>query len=69
MIQYIPVYGLMIKCRCAFGLKQETHLLWTCDRPRVYWEEFICCQLRDDETISKSKRQFSVRNRNVLMKA
>ena len=26
------------QCRHAFGLKQEAHLRWTCDRSRVNWE-------------------------------
>ena len=29
------------ECRHAFGLKQEAHLWWTCDRSRVNWEEFV----------------------------
>ena len=28
-----------------------------------------CCQVRPNETYSEAKRQFSVRNRNVLMNA
>ena len=34
------------QCRHAFGLKQEAHLWWTCDRSRVNWEEFVRCQVR-----------------------
>ena len=30
-------------CRHAFGLKQEAHLRWTCDRYRVNWEKFVRC--------------------------
>ena len=29
------------QCTHACGLKQEAHLLWTRDRPRVNWEEFV----------------------------
>ena len=57
------------QCRHAFGLKQEAHLLWTSDRSRVSWEEFAHCQVRADETYSEAKRQFSARNRDVLMNA
>ena len=34
------------QCRYAFGLKQEAHLRWTCDRSRVNWEEFVRCRER-----------------------
>ena len=44
------------QCRHAFGLKQEPHLQWTRDRSRV-----------NCETYSEAKRQFSDRNRDVLM--
>ena len=55
------------QCRHAFGLEQEAHLRWTRDRSRVNWEEFVRCQVRANETYSKAKRQFSDRNRDVLM--
>ena len=55
------------QCRHALGLKQEAHLLWTRDRCRVNWEEFVRCQLRANETYSEAKRQFSDRNRDVLL--
>ena len=55
------------QCRHAFGLKQEAHLRWTCDRSRVNWEEFVRCQVRANETNSEAKRRFSDRNRAVLM--
>ena len=55
------------QCKHAFGLKQEAHLRWTRDRSRVNWEEFVRYQVRANETYSKAKRQFSDRNRNVLM--
>ena len=31
------------------------------------WEEFVCCQVRHNETYSEAKRQFGDRNRAVLM--
>ena len=40
------------QCRYAFGLKPEAHLRSTRDRSRVNWEEFVCCQLRSNETYS-----------------
>ena len=54
-------------CRCAFDLKQEAYLRWTRDHSRVNWEEFVCCRVRANETYSKAKHQFSVRNINILM--
>ena len=55
------------QCRHAFGLKQKAHLRWTSDRSRVNWEGFVRCQVRANETYSEAKRQFSDRNRDVLM--
>ena len=55
------------QCRHAFGLKQEAHLRWTRDLSRVNWEEFVRYQVRANETYSEAKRQFSDRNRDVLM--
>ena len=40
---------------------------WTRDRSRVNWEEFVGYQVRANETYSEAKRQFSDRNRDVLM--
>ena len=57
------------QCRHAFGLKQEAHLRWTHDGSRVNWEEFVHCQVRANKTYSEAKRQFSARNRDVLMNA
>ena len=54
------------QCRHAFGLKQEAHLRWTRDRSRVNWQEFASYQVRVNDTYS-DKRQFSDRNRDVLM--
>ena len=53
--------------RHAFGLKPGAHLRWTRDRSRVNWEEFVCCQVRANETYSEAKSQFTDRNRDVLM--
>ena len=55
------------QCRRGFGLKQEAHLRRTRDRSRVNWEEFVRCQARTNEAYSEAKRQFSDRNRDVLM--
>ena len=55
------------QCRHAFGLKQEAHLRWTRDRSRVNWDEFVRCKVRANKTYSEAKRQFSDRNRDVLM--
>ena len=57
------------KCSDAFGLKQAAHLRWKRDSSRVTWEEFVHCQVRGNETYSEAKRQFSLRNRDVLMNA
>ena len=57
------------QCRHAFVLKLEAHLRWTCDLSRVNWDEYVHCQVRDNETYSEAKRQFSARNRDVLMNA
>ena len=55
------------QCRHAFGLKQEADLQCAHDRSLVNWEEFVCCRVRANETYSEAKRQFSDRNRDVLM--
>ena len=55
------------QCRHVFGIKHEAHLRWTHDRSKVNWEEFVRCQVRTNETNSEAKRQFSDRNRVVLM--
>ena len=57
------------QCRRAFDLKQEAHIYWTRDRSHVDWEQFVRCQVRAHETYSEARRQFSVRNRDVLMNA
>ena len=48
-------------------VKQKARLRWIRDRSRVNWEEFVHCQVRADETYLNVKRQFSVRNKDVLM--
>ena len=55
------------QCRHAFGLKKEARLRWTRDRSRVNLKEFVRYQVRANETYSEAKRQFSDRNRDVLM--
>ena len=60
---------LMINAGMLFGLMQEAHLRSTRDRSRVNWEEFVRCQVRDNETYSEAKCQFSARNSDVLMNA
>ena len=57
------------ECMRAFDLKQDSHLQWTCDHSRVYWEEFVRCQVRTNETYWEARRQFGVRNRDVLVNA
>ena len=51
--------------RNAFGLKQEAHLRWTCNRSIVNWEEYVRYQVSANETYSEAKRLFS--DRNILM--
>ena len=75
--RYVPTKVIFVRnkdkpwfddqCRNAFGIKQEAHLRWTRDRPRVNWEEFVRYQERANETNSEAQRQFSDRNRDVLM--
>ena len=55
------------QCMRAFCLKQETNLRWTRDRTLVNWKEFVRCQVRANEAYSDAKRQFSDRNRYVLI--
>ena len=57
------------QCRHTFGLKLNAHIRWTRDRSRVNWEEFVHYQVRANESYSEAKRQFSERNRNILMNA
>ena len=59
----------MMNACMLLASKQEAHLRWTCDRSWVNWEEFVCCQVRADETYSEVKHKFSNRNRDVLMNA
>ena len=40
-----------------------------CDRSLVNWKELVHCQVRANETYSVTKRQFSARNRDILMNA
>ena len=55
------------QCSRAFDIKQEAHLEWTRDCSRVNCEEYVRCQVRPNGTYSEANRQFSDRNRAVLM--
>ena len=55
--------------RRAVSLKQGAHIRWTCDRPRVNWEELVRCQVRANEPYSEAKCQYSDRNSDVLLNA
>ena len=55
------------QCRDAFPLKQKAHLWLTRDCSRINLEVFVHYQVRPNETYSEAKRQFSDRNRDVLM--
>ena len=59
--------GFDDQCRQSYGLKQEAHLLWTSDSSWVNWEESVHCQVKANQTYSEAKRQFSDRNRAVLI--
>ena len=75
VVRYVPTKIIRVRnkdkpwfddqCRRAFDLKQEAHLRWTRDRSLVNWEEFVRCQVRANETYSKAKHQFSVRNIDI----
>ena len=54
-------------CRCAFDLKQEAHLRWTRYRSRVNCGESVHYQRRANVVYAQAMRQFSVKNRDVLM--
>ena len=75
--RYIPTKVILVhnndkpwvddQCRHDFGLQQEVNIRWTRDRSLVNWEEFARRQVRANETYSEAKRQFSDRNRAVLI--
>ena len=57
-------------CRLAFDIKRGAHLQWTRDRSRVDWDEFVHYHRRAANAVyAEAMRQFSVRNRDVLMNA
>ena len=56
-------------CKHAFDLKQEAHLRWSRDLSRVNWDEFVHYRRRANEVYAETVSQFSVRSRDVLMKA
>ena len=48
--------GLMINAGMLLASSRRLiHIQWTHDRPRVNWEEFVCCQVRANETYSEAK--------------
>ena len=57
----------MINTGVLLALNHESNILWTRYRSRVYWEEFVRCQVRANETYSEAKHQFSNRIRDVPM--
>ena len=65
--RYVPTKVIRVRNKACFSLKQEAHLRWTRDCSRINWEEFVHYQVRANETYSEDKRQFSDRNRDVLM--
>ena len=46
------------ECRHAFGLKQEAHLRWTCDRSRVNWEVLMKPTRRLSVSLVTEKEMF-----------
>ena len=50
-----------------FWPQARAHLRCIRDRSRVNWEEFVCCQVRANETYSEAKRQSSHKNKDILM--
>ena len=61
--------GFDDRCMRAYGLNQESQLQWTHDRSLVNWKEFVLCRVTANETYSEAQRQFSDRNRDILMNA
>ena len=60
--------GLMINAGMLWASsRREAHLRWTSDSSRVNREEFVRYQVRANETYCEANRQFSDRNRAVLM--
>ena len=57
------------ECRLAVGIKQGTHLRWTCDCSRVNWDELVHYHRRANAVYDEAIHQFSVRSRDVLMNA
>ena len=52
---------------CLDAGMPQAHLRRNRHRSRVNWEDFVHYQVRANETYSDAKRQFSDRNRDVLM--
>ena len=55
------------QCRHAFAPSRRLIFGGPGDRSRVNWDEFVRYQVIANETYSEAKRQFSDRNRDVLM--
>ena len=55
------------QCRHAFVLKQEAHFGGPVIALGLIGDEFVHYQVRANETYSEARRQFSDRNRDVLM--
>ena len=53
--------------QACFFPQVEAHLRWTHDHSRVNWEKFVHCRVRANEAYSEANRQFSARNRDVLL--
>ena len=63
--------------RISLGLMINAGILLASSRRLIFggpvialgltWEEFVCCQVRANETYSEAKHQFRDRNRTVLM--
>ena len=63
-------FELMINEEVLLTTSRRLDHLWcTHDRSLGDWEEFKRCQMRANETYSETKRQFSVRNKDLLKNA
>ena len=69
--RYVPTKVIRVRTRISLGLMINAGMLLPSIRSlifsRVNWKEFVRCKVRAYETCSVTKRQFSDRNRDVLM--
>ena len=71
-VMYEP-WSSVCETRISLGLMINAGMLLASSRrlifdgPVINWNEFVRCQVRTNETYSDAKRQFSDRNRDVLM--